>query len=147
MARSAPYLTAITLGVRDVAASAAFYARLGFKRRVQATGNEVAFFDAGGVVLALYGWDNLAEDANTTPDPRPQAFRGMTLAWNCGTEAEVNSAIAQALHAGATLLKSPRKTAWGGYAGYFCDPDGHPWEVVHAPMFPLDHDGRLQLPD
>lgn len=142
-----PVLTAITLGVREVGASAAFYAALGFERRVRATGDEVAFFDAGGVVLALYGWDRLADDANSVPAPRPTAFRGMTLAWNRASNAEVDDALALAVGAGATLLRPARETDWGGYAGYFCDPDGHPWEVVHAPMFTLDGAGRLQLPD
>jgi hypothetical protein len=141
-----PSLTAITLGVRDFPASVRFYQALGFARRVRATGDQVAFFDAGGVVLALYHWQLLAEDAQLAADPPPPGFRGTTLAWNCASAAEVDAAMAQALGAGAALLKPAQNTPWGGYAGYFSDPDGHPWEVVHAPMFALDADGRLALP-
>jgi hypothetical protein len=142
-----PRLTAITLGVRDVGASTAFYEALGFVRKVQATGDEVAFFDAGGVVLALYSWRSLAEDAQLVVEPRPTAFRGSTLAWNCVSNAAVDLAIAHAVACGAVVLKPAHETSWGGYSGYVSDPDGHPWEVVHAPMFPLDADGALQLPD
>jgi uncharacterized glyoxalase superfamily protein PhnB len=113
---------------------------------VRATGDEVAFFDAGGVVLALYHWHLLAEDAQLAQLPQSSAFRGTTLAWNCASAADVDSATAQALAAGAVLLKPAQKTPWGGYSGYFADPDGYPWEVVHAPMFPFGPDGRLELP-
>ena len=142
-----PHLTVITLGVRDFAASVRFYQALGFERRVRATGNQVAFFDAGGAVLALYHWHLLAEDAQLAQDPQPSGFRGTTLAWNCASDAGVDAALAHALKAGAALLKPAQKTPWGGYSGYFADPDGHPWEVVHAPMFPLDAAGRLVLPE
>lgn len=142
-----PTLTAITLGVRDLPASASFYQGLGFVRKVRATGDEVVFLDAGGVVLALYPWHLLAEDAHQPAEPRPTAFRGATLAWNCASDADVDAAMTQAVGAGASVLKPPQPTPWGGYAGYFADPDGHPWEVVHAPMFPLRPDGTLTLPD
>jgi len=142
-----PRLTAITLGVRDVPASARFYQALGFVRKVRATGDEVVFLDAGGIVLALYPWHLLAEDAHQPTAPRPTAFRGTTLAWNRGSAADVDAAMAQAVAAGATVLKPPQPTPWGGYAGYFADPDDHPWEVVHAPMFPMSADGALRLPD
>lgn len=141
-----PALTVVTLGVHDFAASVHFYEALGFERRVRATGNEVAFFDAGGVVLALYHWLHLARDAALPEEPRPQGFRGMTLAWNCASADDVDRAMARALAAGAALLKPAAATSWGGYSGYVADPDGHTWEVVHAPMFPLDPNGRLQLP-
>lgn len=75
------------------------------------------------------------------------AFRGVALAWNCRSEADVDAAIARARAAGATVPKAPRKTFWGGYAGYFADPDGHLWEVAHNPGFPLSTDGRLMIPD
>jgi predicted lactoylglutathione lyase len=142
-----PHLTVITLGVRDIAASAKFYEALGFIRKVRATGDEVAFFDAGGMILALWAWHLLADDARMPEEPRPAAFRGSTLGWNCASNAAVDAALAQAVAVGANVLKQPQPTPWGGYAGYFADPDGHPWEVVHAPMFPLGADGALQLPD
>ena len=142
-----PKLTAVTLGVRDVPASARFYAALGFKRKFLATGDEIAFFDAGGVVLALWDWKKLADDASEAEVPRPPAFRGTTLAWNCASVDEVDAAFAMAIAAGAGLLRKPDKTDYGGYRGYFSDPDGHCWEVVQAPGFAFTEDGRLILPD
>jgi predicted lactoylglutathione lyase len=142
-----PRLTAVTLGVGDLPASVGFYAALGFPRKVRATGDEVAFFDAGGAVLALYRWELLAKDALLPAEPRPAAFRGITVGWNCTSVQEADAAFARALAAGAKPLKPPEKTEWGGYSGYFADPDGHAWEVVHAPAFALAPDGRLLLPD
>lgn len=142
-----PKLTAVTLGVRDVAASARFYEALGLTRKVRATGDEIAFFDAGGVVLALWGWDKLAEDSVISSQPRPETFRGTTLAWNCATPAEVDAAFARAIAAGGKVLRRPEPTDYGGYRGYFSDPDGHAWEIVQAPGFAFTDDGRLILPD
>ena len=140
-------LTAITLGVRDVPASARFYESLGFERKFRATGDEIVFLDAGGVVLALWSWDKLAEDSVVTSQPRPQTFRGSTLAWNCATPADVDAAFDKAIVAGAAVLRRPEKTDYGGYRGYFADPDGHVWEIVQAPGFGFTDDGRLILPD
>jgi predicted lactoylglutathione lyase len=140
-------LTAITLGVRDVPASARFYKALGFERKFRATGDEIVFLDAGGVVLALWSWDKLAEDSVVTSQPRPQTFRGSTLAWNCATPADVDAAFDKAIAAGAAVLRRPEKTDYGGYRGYFADPDGHVWEIVQAPGFAFTDDGRLILPD
>ena len=120
-----PRLTAVTLGVRDFYASVRFYEALGFVRKMRATGDEVAFFDAGGVVLALFRWDQLAGDAAVPAMPVPAAFRGTTVAWNCASQPEVDAAFARAIAAGATLLKPAQATSWGGYSGYFADPDGH----------------------
>jgi predicted lactoylglutathione lyase len=142
-----PRLTAVTLGVRDFHASVRFYEALGFVRRLRATGDEIAFFDAGGVVLALYGWSKLAHDAAINPMPVPPAFRGTTLAWNCASRTEVDAAFVCALAAGATLLKAAQETNWGGYSGYFADPDRHPWEIVHVPGFSFSPAGQLRLPD
>jgi predicted lactoylglutathione lyase len=137
----------VTLGVTDFVRSVAFYEALGFTRKMRATGDEVAFFDAGGLVLAIYRWDMLAEDAALAAKPRPQAFRGMTLAHNCRTDAEVDDFLAHAVKVGGKLLKPAHKTSYGGYSGYFSDPDEHPWEVVRAPGFAFSADGRLLLPD
>jgi uncharacterized protein len=105
MTDSQPRLTAVTLGVRDFHASLSFYEALGFKRKMRATGDEVAFFDAGGAILALYGWNDLADDADLPAEPAPQAFRGSTLAHNCRTDKDVDDFLAHAVKAGAKLLK------------------------------------------
>lgn len=141
-----PRLTVVTLGVRDFATSVRFYESLGFARKMRKTGDEIAFFDAGGVVLALYRWKDLAADARLAAEPAPAAFRGVTLAWNRASPQEVDQGLAQALKAGATLLKRAQKTDYGGYGGYFADPDGHAWEIVDA-GFSLTEDGLLVLPD
>jgi predicted lactoylglutathione lyase len=140
-------LTVITLGVRDVPASSRFYEALGFKRKMRATGDEVAFFDAGGMLLSVWDWNKLAEDTVLAAEPHPQAFRGSTLAWNCATPAEVDEVFAKAVAVGGKVLREPGKTDYGGYRGYFADPDGHVWEVVQAPGFGFTADGRLIAPD
>jgi len=142
-----PRLTVVTLGVRDFAESVRFYETLGFVRKMRATGDEIAFFDAGGVVLALFRWKDLAADAKIAAEPEPVAFRGMTLAWNRASTEEVDEGLTRAVKAGATLLKPAQKTDYGGYAAYFADPDGHVWEVVQAPGMAFTEDGRLVLPD
>ena len=110
-----PLLTVVTLGVRDVSASAAFYERLGFARKVRATGAEIAFFDAGGLVLALWDWSKLGEDAGLPLEPRPQAFRGSTLAWNRRNAQDVDESYRRANEAGGTPLGAPEPTDYGGY--------------------------------
>jgi catechol 2,3-dioxygenase-like lactoylglutathione lyase family enzyme len=140
-----PRLTVITLGVSDIRTSIAFYDALGFSRRLKATGEAVAFFDTGGPVLALYPWDQLAADARLPDHPRPTAFRGVTLAWNCRAREEVDAVLAFALGKGAKLLKAAHETDYGGYSGYFADPDGHPWEVVVAPGIEVGDDRRVHL--
>lgn len=114
---------------------------------MRATGDAVAFFETGGTVLALYPWDKLAEDAEVPAQPRPHAFRGMTLAWNCSSEAEVDRAMAHALATGGRLVQAQRSTSYGGYAGYFADPDDHLWEIVVAPGIVVTDSGLLALPD
>ena len=141
-----PRLTVLTLGVRDFGAAVRFYEELGFERKVRGTGDKVAFFDAGGVVLALWHWDLLAEDENLPVTP-VSAYRASSLAWNCRTREDVDAAFARAVAAGAKVLRNPGDTDYGGYRGYFADPDGHAWEVVVAPGFDFTEDGRLILPD
>jgi uncharacterized protein len=145
--RLVPRLTVITLGVSDIRASIAFYDALGFARKLRATGEAVAFFDTGGPVLGLFPWDRLAHDAGLPEQPRPQAFRGATLAWNCRSTEEVDAVLEFAVAQGARLLKPAHKTDYGGYSGYFADPDGHAWEVVVAPGIEVGDDRRVQLPD
>ena len=140
-------LTMITLGVSNMRASIAFYEALGFARKFRATGEVVAFFDTGGTALGLFPWDQLAQDVTLPENPRPQAFRGATLAWNCRNAGEVDAVLDFAISKGAELLKPAHQTDYGGYSGYFADPDGHPWEVVVAPNIEGGEDRRIHMPD
>ena len=142
-----PRFTVVTLGVGDMRKSIAFYEALGFARKFRATGEMVAFFDTGATVIGLFPWDQLARDVTLPDMPRPQAFRGMTLAWNCNSTEEVDAVLDFATSKGAELLKPAHKTDYGGYSGYFADPDGHPWEVVVAPNIEVGEDRRIHLPD
>jgi catechol 2,3-dioxygenase-like lactoylglutathione lyase family enzyme len=142
-----PRLNVVTLGVADFARAVRFYQDLGFERRMKATGDAIAFFDAGGMIVSLFRWDMLAEDAHVPAAPRPQGFRGVTLANMCRTDKEVDALMSKALAAGATLLKHAQKTEYGGYSGYFADPDGHAWEAVRAPGFKFTSSGRVTLPE
>src|SRR5262249_11583436 len=105
------------------------------------------FFDAGGVIFSLFRWKDLAADAQLDAMPRPPAFRGTTLAQMCCTDAEVDALMQRALGAGAALLKKAQPTSFGGYSGYFADPNGHVWEAVRAPGFDFTVDGRVVLPE
>ncbi len=141
------HVSLITLGVADIARSARFYEALGFSRKARGSGDDVAFFEAGGVVLALYGWDALADDAKLARTAPAFGYRGAALAWNCPDEGSVEGVIAAAAKAGGTRVKPATRAFWGGYSGYFADPDGHLWEVAHNPHFELAADGRLTLPE
>src|SRR5262245_17295478 len=142
-----PRLNVVTLGVTDFARSVRFYQDLGFERRMKATGEQIAFFDAGNMIFSLFHWNELAADAHVAVEPRSKAFRGITLAQMCRTDAEVDALMSKALGAGATLLKRAQKTEYGGYSGYFADPDGHVWEAVRAPGFKFTSSGRVTLPE
>ena len=140
---TAQRVTLITLGVTDLSAARGFYAALGWREHGESQPG-VAFYQMHGAALALFGRDDLAADQG-----RPGAALGtgaMTLAQNFTTEAEVDAAYAAALAAGATPLKAPEKVFWGGYSGYWADPDGHVWEVAMNPFWPLAADGSLTLP-
>lgn len=127
-----PRISMITLGVRDLAASVSFYeVGLGFPRMESPP--EVAFFTLNGTWLGLYGRDALARDATVTPEG--EGFESFALAHNVDSEAKVDEVMHQALEAGATLVKEAQKVDWGGYSGYFADPDGHLWEIAHNPYF------------
>jgi uncharacterized protein len=145
MSEPVPILSLVTLGVSNLTRSIAFYEALGFARKAKAA-QGVGFFQAGATVFAVWLADELAQDANLAMS-KPSAFRGVALAWNCRSQAEVDAAIERARRAGATVPKAAVKTFWGGYAGYFADPDGHLWEVAYNPHWPLRDDGRLTLPD
>jgi uncharacterized protein len=137
-----PRVSIVTLGVADMPRARAFYEQLGFTARPSTNAN-VTFFQAGGMILALYGRAALAEDAHVA-DTAP-GFSGVSIAYNCRGGAEVDAMMAHALACGATLKNAARKVFWGGYSGYFADPDGHLWEVAFNPFFPLDTDGRIAL--
>ena len=142
-----PRVSIVTLGVGDVAKSRRFYEALGFKASV-ASQESITFFDAGGVVLALYGREALAEDAhvlNGAADGKV-GFSGVTIAHNCRSEAEVDAVLAQAVAAGAMLKKPAQKVFWGGYSGYVADPDGHLWEIAYNPHFAFNDAGHVRLP-
>src|SRR5262249_50461864 len=141
-----PRFTVVTLGVNDMRASIAFYEALGFARKFRATGEAVAFFHTRATATRLFPWGQLAPAVTLPENPRPTAFRGMTLAWNCGSVDEVNAVLDFAVSKGAELLKPAHKTDYGGYSGYFADPDGHPWEVVVAPNIEVGDDRRVHLP-
>ena len=134
----------ITLGVSDLAASRAFYRRLGWSDH-PASQAGVAFFQMQGAALALFGLLDLAADQG-----RAGVALGtgaVTLAQNFPTVAAVDAAYALAVAAGAQPLKAPEKVFWGGYSGYYADPDGHVWEVAMNPFWPLAPDGGLTLPE
>lgn len=137
-------ISIITLGVADLEVSRAFYERLGWRRSVREA-KGVVFFQAGGLALALYPRVELAKDANVAPEG--SGFVGMALAYNARSRSEVDGVLAEAEAAGARIWKSAEDASWGGYSGYFADPDGFAWEVAWNPGFVLADDGSLRLPD
>jgi catechol 2,3-dioxygenase-like lactoylglutathione lyase family enzyme len=136
-------ISLITLGVTDLARAKAFYEQLGWRgQEIQ----ETVFFQAGGLAVVLWGEDKLADDAGLEPRTG-DGFRGTSLAHNVRSTDEVDAIVAAAEAAGATVTKPPAETFYGGYAGYFTDPDGHSWEIAFNPGFTLTDDGTLVLPD
>jgi catechol 2,3-dioxygenase-like lactoylglutathione lyase family enzyme len=134
----------ITLGVADLHRSREFYERLGW-RRSMAQAEGVVFFQAGGMALALYPRLELAKDANIAAEG--QGFSGMSLAYNARYREEVDTVLAEAEAAGARILKPAQKAFWGGYSGYFSDPDGFLWEIAWNPGFPMAEDGSIRIPE
>ena len=145
MAAPHAHLSLVTLGVSDVARAAAFYEQLGFRRKMPKS-EGVAFFEAGPVVLSLYTNDGLTGDAGLAIEPAA-GYRATCMAWNCPDQASVDAALALAVKSGGTLVKAGYRIFWGGYVGFFKDPEGHLWEVAHNPQFPLSADGQITLPD
>ncbi len=135
-----PRLNIVTLGVDDLDRSLRFY-RDGLKWAPAVATGDFALFDLGGVALALYPRDLLAEDAGRPPGRR--GFPGVTLAQNVASPEVVDGTIASACEAGGVLLRAATRKDWGGYSGYFADPDGYAWEIAHNPHFVLGKDGRL----
>jgi hypothetical protein len=140
-----PTISLVTLGVRDVASSTAFYEALGFPLSSASVPGEVSFFRTAGGVLAIWSARELATDARRELPAEP-GFRGVSMAINVASREEVDDALAAAQEAGAELLKPGHAPEWGGYQGYFADPDGHVWEVAHNPAWPLDERGLPVLP-
>ena len=137
-------LTLVTLGVRDLETSLKFYRDgLGWKLSSASQG-DVIFFDLGGIGLSLYPRNLLAEDATVSPEGT--GFSGITLTHNSKSIEEVDSVLNQAEKAGAQIIKKARKVFWGGYSGYFSDPDGYLWEVAWSPLIELDEKDALILP-
>ena len=137
-------ISLVTLGVVDLSRAAAFYEALGWRASPAST-DEVVFFQANGLALAIYDRAALAADAGV-PDDRA-GFSGIALAHNARSREEVDAIFDEAIRAGAEPTASPEDTAWGGYSAYFTDPDGHLWEIAWNPFFALDADGNLTLPD
>jgi hypothetical protein len=132
----------ITLGVTDIDRARSFYGALGWSG--QSPDGEVVFYQAGCMILALWGRDKLAEDSVVED---PGGWGGVTLAYNVSAPAEVDAVLAEAAAAGGTIGRPGAVNFWGGYSGTFVDPDGHPWEVAHNPGWTLSADGSVHLPE
>lgn len=136
-----PRISIVTLGTADMARACAFWEAMGLERKAKKTPT-MAFFQLNGLVLGIYPFDKLAEDCHL-PGGAPAG--AVTIAYNARSEADVDAILAQAVAAGATLHVPAHKAFWGGYSGYFLDPDGHPWEVAWNPFFALEANGDLRL--
>jgi uncharacterized protein len=132
----------VTIGVADVARSREFYERLGW-RSGAAPGDDIVFFQALGMVVALWSREELLKDMGKTAAPPAPGAIG--LAYNVGSPGEVDAVITEARGAGAAITREPAETFWGGYSAAFTDPDGHPWEVAHNPHWRLGEDGSVHL--
>ena len=134
-------LSLVTLGVRDLGRARSFYEALGWQG-VGDPGDDVVFFQAGGMIVALWDRGRLAEDSVVEDSG---GWGGVTLAYNTRSREEVDAVIAEARIAGATIGREPDETFWGGYSAVFIDPDGHPWEVAHNPGWTIDEQGAVRL--
>jgi uncharacterized protein len=131
----------VTLGVSDLGRARAFYEALGWTTGA-APADDVVFFQAGGMIVALWGREQLAEDTVVTDGG---GWGGITLAHNVRSPEDVDAVLAEAGAAGGTILRPGAETFWGGYSGVFADPDGHPWEVAHNPHWTIEPDGATRL--
>ena len=134
-------ISLVTLGVADLERARRFYEALGCKSDSKPD-QGVVFFQAGGVVVGLWGRAQLTEDSGVDD---PGGFGGIALAYNVGSTEEVDATLAEAERAGAEIVRSGAPTFWGGYSGVFHDPDGHPWEIAHNPFWTLRDDGSISL--
>jgi uncharacterized protein len=139
-----PHVSLITLCVANIAEATAFYERLGLVKS-SASQEGVTFFRAGSVVLSLWSREAQIEDAKA--EELWTGNGGIVVAMNCASEAEVDAMLDNAQAAGARMSKPAEKVFWGGYNGYFADPDGHVWEIAYNPFWPLDAEGRIDLPE
>jgi uncharacterized protein len=135
-------ISMVTLGVSDMARARAFYDALGWSQDEGASTEEIAFFQAGGMVFGLWDRGKLAEDTAVTDNG---GWGGITLAHNVRSPEEVDAVLDEARSAGGTVTRDGAETFWGGYSGVFLDPDGHAWEVAHNPSWPLDDSGSVVL--
>ena len=133
-------ISLVTLGVRDLGRAVQFYTDLGWERGND--GDEVAFFQCGGIVVALWGRAELEKDSVVTDSG---GWGGITLAHNVRSPEEVDRVLSEAQAAGGVIGRPGAATEWGGYSGIFIDPDGHPWEVAHNPFWTITDDGRTLL--
>jgi len=143
MPELSPNFTIVTLGVRDLDSSIAFYRSLGWEQRGDRA-QGIVWFRTSGPWLGLFPDEELAADAGMTAGELPD-YRGLSLAVNLPTDAEVDAAFELVRESGATVVKPPERLSWGGYSGYFTDPDGHLWELCCNPGFPLDDEGRIEI--
>jgi len=134
-------LSLVTLGVSDLSRARAFYEALGWHTGA-APDDDVVFFQAVGMVIALWSREKLAEDSGVEDGG---GWGGVTLAYNTRSPKEVDEVIEQARAAGATIPREPGETFWGGYSAMFLDPDGHPWEVAHNPRWTIADDGSVSI--
>ena len=134
-------ISLITLGYRDRERARAFYLAMGWADPIEPD-DEVIFFQAGGMVFALWDRALLEEDSGVKDGG---GWGGITVAYNAGSPEEVDAVLGQAEAAGAAIARAGAKTPWGGYSGAFIDPEGHPWEVAHNPFWTLRDDGTISL--
>jgi catechol 2,3-dioxygenase-like lactoylglutathione lyase family enzyme len=135
-------VSVVTLGVRDLARARAFYEAIGWRTRAKPD-DDVCFFQAGGLVFVLWGRDQLAEDSGVEDSG---GWGGVTLSYNVRSPEEVDAVVEEARGAGATIVREPAETFWGGYSAAFIDPEGHPWELAHNPRWQVGDDGSVTLP-
>ena len=135
-------LSLITLGIADLSRARRFYEALGWQTGAD-EGDDVVFFQAGCMVLALWDRAKLAEDSAVSDGG---GWGGITLAYNTRSPEEVDRFIEEARKAGATIGREPAETFWGGYSGIFIDPDGYPWEIAHHPRWTIEESGALTIP-
>lgn len=136
----------VTLGVADLERSARFYRDLGWEQRGDLA-DGITWFRTSGSWVGIFGHEALAEDAQLEATPQDQlpAYRGITLGINLASPDAVDQAFVRVVEAGGRVVKPAGATPWGGYSGYFADPDGHLWEIAHAPGFPIDEHGRIEI--
>jgi len=140
-----PRINVITLGVKNLKQARAFYEGMGFRASANSD-EQIVFFNANGMVFGLYPVDELAKDAELPPQELP-VFRGVTLAYNTRCKEDVTPLLALAESLGGRIVKQAKDAFWGGFSGYFADPDGHLWEVAHNPFWTIDEQGSIRLPE